>query len=319
MRWREALGALYDVMPVTGADADAAFSASAVSLHLGPLVLGAMRADTLSYERSEARIRLDRLDHFILAIDQVTDLADGSTPSSAIVIQDLAQPLTLPATAWNGVCIVLPRDMMAPILPRAHLMHGARITGAMVAVLAVHVQSLLHTADTLTLAQAPALARATQQMIAACLTPVRVAHADGREALAVRAVLFSRAKRLIEDGLADPAFTLRGLAVALGISRSALYDLFVPSGGVARYITARRLDRIHAMLADPAEHRHIAEIAHDFGFTSEAHFSRAFRRRFGYVARDIRGRGFGRASKRLDPEAEMPPHVLFSHWVSDLD
>nr|WP_246088860.1 helix-turn-helix transcriptional regulator [Phreatobacter stygius] len=119
----------------------------------------------------------------------------------------------------------------------------------------------------------------------------------------------------------DPDLSSARLATALGLSRSALYQLFTPHNGVARYIQGRRLGRIHAMLADPAEHRRVADIAHDHGMASEAHFSRAFRKRFGYAPREIRGIGLT-TPVRGAPAARAPGAVTerlaFPVWLQQL-
>src|SRR3546814_5257779 len=47
-------------------------------------------------------------------------------------------------------------------------------------------------------------------------------------------------------------------------------------------------DLIHALLCAPGERRGISDLAYAHGFTSAAHFSRAFRNLFGYSARDVR-------------------------------
>jgi AraC-like DNA-binding protein len=74
------------------------------------------------------------------------------------------------------------------------------------------------------------------------------------------------------------------------MSRATLYRLFEDEGGVAAYILGRRLDRCHALLAADSSHgRSIGDIAFGHGFASDAHFSRAFRRRFGMAPRDARG------------------------------
>lgn len=53
-------------------------------------------------------------------------------------------------------------------------------------------------------------------------------------------------------------------------------------------IKQARLARIHALLSDPGQTRRIFEIANLFGFVSETHFSRAFRRSFGYSPSEAR-------------------------------
>jgi AraC-like DNA-binding protein len=313
--WRDAIATLYEVTPPSGA-AREPFSAEATSIHLGPLIVGAMCVDALAYDRSAARIRSDSLDHFILGLDD-----PGPAPNAVprVLIQDLGQPLTLPTAPLTGTCIILPRDVMAQVLPGADTLHGVRIVGTLAQLLAEHTRSLLRAAPTLTVKQAPQLARATQQLIAACLAPTQETLAAARPQL--QATVMVRARRYIERNLMEPDLSSARIGAALGLSRSSLYELFAPFNGVARYIQGRRLERIHVALADPTEHRRIADIADDYGLTSEAHFSRIFRRRFGYAPREIRGTGLGRPAHgpaRGAGSGTGPERLAFPGWVEQL-
>lgn len=59
-------------------------------------------------------------------------------------------------------------------------------------------------------------------------------------------------------------------------------------------MSGARLDRAHAMLADPGQrHRRVLEIALDSGFDDVSAFSRAFRRHFGLTPSDVRSLAFG--------------------------
>ena len=97
---------------------------------------------------------------------------------------------------------------------------------------------------------------------------------------------------------------------ALGLSRSALYWLFEPYGGVAAYLLERRLARVRALLADRREHRRISELAFAHGFASEAHFSRAFRRCFGLTPSDVRG-----TAERPEPKGPTEAGPTYRAWV----
>ena len=89
--------------------------------------------------------------------------------------------------------------------------------------------------------------------------------------------------------LGSPELGPDSLCQAFRLSRTQLYRLFEPLGGVAAYIQARRLVRAHADLADPGKAPgKIYEIAYRWGLVSEAHFSRAFRRAFGLTPGDVR-------------------------------
>ncbi len=84
----------------------------------------------------------------------------------------------------------------------------------------------------------------------------------------------------------DPA----RIADAHGISVRHVHRLFHESGDtVAAAIRRERLDRCRADLEDPHQRaRSITEIALRWGFNDSAHFSRAFRARFGVSPRAVR-------------------------------
>lgn len=103
-----------------------------------------------------------------------------------------------------------------------------------------------------------------------------------------RSVLLDRARRLVDDQLGSKELTPDWLSARLNVSRSELYVAFDEAGGIARFIWRRRLEAVHAALLNPHDLRRINEIAFAFGFTSEAHFARAFRSAFGRTASETR-------------------------------
>lgn len=100
--------------------------------------------------------------------------------------------------------------------------------------------------------------------------------------------LLARALLAIDSRIGSPDLTPDWLGGRLGLSRTRLYRLFEASGGVSKAIWQRRLDAARAALVEPGDARRIGEIAYALGFSSEAHFARAFKARFGVTARDLR-------------------------------
>jgi AraC-like DNA-binding protein len=91
------------------------------------------------------------------------------------------------------------------------------------------------------------------------------------------------AKAFIACHLADPRLCVDAVARAVGVTPRHLNRAFAAEQTtVAQYIVARRLERARAdlMSADLAHFR-VADIACRWGFSSQAHFSRLFRARFG--------------------------------------
>ncbi|MFC0403349.1 helix-turn-helix domain-containing protein [Paraburkholderia rhizosphaerae] len=101
------------------------------------------------------------------------------------------------------------------------------------------------------------------------------------------ATLF-RAKRFIAQNLRSPGLTVPLIASAVCVSDAHLSRLFRAEGeSVMRYVWASRL----ALAADIIKrsdkaHVQIGDIAYRCGFSTPAHFSRAFRERYGLSPRD---------------------------------
>lgn len=281
--WRDAMTSVYEIASPES-ETRRRFAGTATSAHFGPLIVGTMDVDALAYHRSPARIRSDHIDHFIIRLDGP---GAAGNASDEILVKDMGQPLELPTMRLQGACVIVPRDVMTDMLPRADALHGARLGGIMGQLLADHLRALARAAPASTMADAPHVVRTIRGMLTACLTPTHDALLQARPQIA--ATLMMQARRFVDANLNDPGLSADRLCLALGLSRSALYKLFEPHQGVARYIQGRRLLRIREILHDPVDGRRIGEIAFAFGFTSEAHFSRTFRRAFGCTPSEVRG------------------------------
>jgi AraC-like DNA-binding protein len=104
-------------------------------------------------------------------------------------------------------------------------------------------------------------------------------------------LLLGRIRGYIAAHLDDPELGPDAIARAHFVSRSYLDRLFEDEpSSVWGSIREGRLERCRRDLADPRlAGRTILDIATRWGFTSAAHFSRAFRARYGMSPRDARG------------------------------
>jgi len=95
--------------------------------------------------------------------------------------------------------------------------------------------------------------------------------------------LLNRIYMAIESALGDPGLAPARVAEKVGISERYLQRLLEGvDNNFTRYVRERRLQCISADLENPAEaHCSVSEIAFRYGFNDAAHFSRAFRERFG--------------------------------------
>ena len=98
-----------------------------------------------------------------------------------------------------------------------------------------------------------------------------------------RPTLLRLALRYIDTNYLDPKISPSTIAAKLNISQSYLYDIFAAQNiSVSDEIWDRRISRAHKMLQEPSlSDKSISEIASACGFTSQAHFSRRFKDRYG--------------------------------------
>ncbi|HEX6928273.1 MAG TPA: helix-turn-helix domain-containing protein [Gammaproteobacteria bacterium] len=289
--WRERISVIFNVAPLEKSAAGG-FMAEADAFHLGELVMVKTRFAGQRFVRTAQQIRSDWLDHYLVQYYRdggYIGEADGDCveirPGSVSVL-DLAHPVHTRATAAECISLVMPRDVMETLLPAANNLHGLVLDAGSAGLLADHLTSLDQRLPTLAETQAPYVARATCDLLAACLLPSLENLERARER--IDTLQLSKIRHFIEKGLASPGLSVESICQSLGISRSRLYELFTPSGGVRKYIQTRRLLRIHAALANPQETRSIMALADDYGFSSHAHASRAFREHFGYSPSEVR-------------------------------
>lgn len=109
-------------------------------------------------------------------------------------------------------------------------------------------------------------------------------------ARAARAAHLHRIRQTTETLLAEPDLTLGRVAGADGISRRYLQKLFSQAGeSFSGYLRGRRLERCRLDLTSPVcANLSITEICFRWGFNCAAHFSRAFKSRYGVSPRDYR-------------------------------
>lgn len=94
----------------------------------------------------------------------------------------------------------------------------------------------------------------------------------------------------IHQHLGEPKLTAARVAAACRMSVRYLHKLFADRDeSFHRHVWEERLARGHALLvSDRSRHLMIFEVAHRVGFQSAAHFTRAYRKRFGIAPSDAR-------------------------------
>jgi len=292
--WRESIGVIFDVEP-PNRRLSPRFTASVRTYHLGQMLVSGTGFGDQQFKRDTRRLSSDGLNHYLVQLYYAGGLVgstrhrDMNVRPGDIQVLDLAQPHVSDAQNSSTIVITVQRDLMARMLPARVDPHGVVLKGdrGTGALLADYMTSLFRRLDSVDEAEAPFVANATAQMIAACLQPS--VHTAVQARAQIDGVIADRIKRHIEANLRSRDLSPAALCSRFRISRAHLYRIFEPVGGVAGYIQARRLDRALALLRDPSHRgRRIFEIAFEAGFSSIAHFSAAFRRQFGFSPSDVR-------------------------------
>lgn len=305
--WREIMAATHDVAQAeTTPDP---FHIRVAMWRLGQMAVTSGQLTPQSFARTRENIRRDHIDHFgLFAQGSGTRHCQvgGDTEllrENDIQIIDFAQAENSLATAGNTGTLYLPRDLVEHVIPNFSRFHGRILSDGMAALFARHVLSMGDHLPHLPSTALPHLTQATMEMAFACLQSLESGSWEMNSA--VMSAMRQRVERYIDTHLSDPDLSLASLERDCYVSRSALYRLFEPDGGVMRYIKRRRLHRIRSILVANEDVRPLAGISEDYGFQSGAHFSREFRKEFGCSPGEVRGDRLPQIDATAPVEADL--------------
>lgn len=170
------MSVVFNVEPVEPS-LEEGFVAEAQAFHLGDLILARTRFEAQRFVRTEEQVRSDKLDHYLVQFynegGYVGEL-DGrpiEIKAGTVSILDLTRTTITRASSAECVSLVVPRDVMHDLLPRAVNLHGAVLDAGNGRLLSSYLVSLLRQLPTTEQSQAPHIARATCSLLAACLLP----------------------------------------------------------------------------------------------------------------------------------------------------
>ncbi|TGS71660.1 helix-turn-helix domain-containing protein [Mesorhizobium sp. M3A.F.Ca.ET.201.01.1.1] len=320
--WQAHMAPLVEIRLPDGRSPEAGFPAEHTAWNLGGMLIVQQRAPAHSYVRSAAKLRSSSIDHWYVALPHngrswtEVDRRVAEGQPGKLEIRSLGYPFRGRTTDSEGVFVYLPRDLFADAAATLDAKNNSILSGNLASLLADYINSIEARLRSLTAEDLPRIVHATRSMIIACLAPP-AEHAAAAEQLASVA-LMERARRYVHQNLDAAHLTPDSMCRALGVSRSRLYQLFEPSGGVLHYIQSRRLLAAHVALSDPADSRRIVAIAEAVGFSSAANFSRAFSKEFGYSPREVRSSVVLPRPAQPVSLAEQKNAASFEGWLKAL-
>lgn len=286
------------------------FPASQMVWDLGRMVFTRTKLPGKGYAHRRKHLNKRALDHWYINLPFRSWLPDGRHNGAMPELHCLATSLETEVDDDGMLMLFIPYDLFTSTVVLDRML-DVQFEGGLGKLLADYLFLLDRSLPQLQTAEVPHVVEATRSLVAACLAPSRdrLAEAQGP----IDATLLGRARRLIDGKLTSPELNSDMLCADLGVSRSRLYRLFEPLGGIASYIRRQRLLRIRAALSDSMDGRSISRIAGQWGFVDASAFSRTFRHEFGISpkeARDIGWASDGFAVVRESLERSESPQTL---------
>lgn len=321
--WRDSIRCVFEV-EVDRRDREAGFRAEIEACILGDIALAHTRTQAQSWARTPEIIARDGMDHFMIQIYEEGCMAfshrgqDRVFAQNGLIVFDLAQDMRSVSSDMANLSLLLPRALIEPHLTSVadrHMQVLSIEANPMARLLFDHMRTLQAVAGDMTLAQAGEASAATTALVTACLNGSKPEPGAGESGIAF--ALLVRARQRIEENLADPDLSPGRVARLAGVSRTRLYEMFEPFGGVQAYIRERRLRLAMRMVVDQRfALRPISSIAAACGFSNDSAFSRAFRSRFGITAREMRANP-GQAAA-IDADMDRFVDRRYENWIRTL-
>ncbi|POX50913.1 helix-turn-helix domain-containing protein [Streptomyces sp. Ru72] len=286
--WRDAWSRTFGTVDLSVPDV--AYSGTLRATPLGPLRTVTVTGDRLSVRRSSRHIATVVEQEHVVVNVLVTGVArveqDGRSNTFGpgdVVVYDTARPLRLdiPQSFQARSLVLRRRDLGLSEQQTADITATTLGPGTPVGTLmSPFITRLVDKAGTLSSRTREQVAHTTLNLLAT-LMDERLGSAPAGPPGGGSRALLGRIQTFIDEHLTDPALCPAMIARAHHISPRYLHKLFEgESTTVSGFIRQRRLE---ASRRDMTRHKNrtIAVVAHQYGFASASHFSRAFRVQYG--------------------------------------
>jgi len=282
------------------AAADARTIAGEIAVdQLATLQLSRVTATAQHVRRTPARIARASEDYFLVSIQShgtgavVQDGRSALLAPGDFALYDSTRPYELRFDGpFQQYVLKLPGPTLRTALRDTHRLTATSVSGARGAghLMIGMIRTLTADIDTLAPESAVAVADSVTQILIAGLSALPEARQPALSHL--RALHREQIKACVRTRLREPGLSVAGIASQLRLSPSTLHRAWLGEPcSLADWIWAQRLDAARRDLCDPTlDARSVSEIGFSWGFNDAAHFSRAFRGRFGCAPSELRAR-----------------------------
>ncbi|WP_417798832.1 helix-turn-helix domain-containing protein [Terasakiella pusilla] len=316
--WHQNMSVFFDLAAFDGGKPKTDMNGKITACNLGEAVFGVTRSDAQLFERQSVKIARDHMDHILVQVflegGGITDRDEKISAGDMFVI-DLDKAHAMKTTAFKNLTLVLPRVSIPDLSELLSSLHGQRLSAQnpMIRFMGEHLKALWQNVPDMNASEAAGMLNGSLGLMESWLSHDGRLVADSTPDVSV--ALGKSIKQHIERHLSEP-MTPQKLVKQFRISRSQIYRIFAPYGGVARYIWERRMIRSRYMLTKSAfNHMTVGSVGYACGFLSESHFSRTFKSRFGVSPSEVRLTEQDANVMERDLCDRGP---LFPSWISEL-
>lgn len=265
---------------------------------LATLELSRVAATAQLVRRTPAKIASASEDYFLVSIQTAghgvvsQDGRDALLAPGDFALYDSTRPYQLAFDgAFEQFVLMLPGPTLRTAVRDTQRLTATRVCGDRGAghLMISMIRTLAAELGTLAPESAAAVADSVTNILVAGLSALPAARQPAVSHLT--AYHREQIKALVRLRLRDPGLGVGQIARQLRLSPSTVHRAWAGEAcSLSDWIWSQRLDAARRDLADPAlAARSVSEIAFSWGFNDAAHFSRAFRARFGGAPREMRG------------------------------
>lgn len=266
----------------------------------GDFILGQMTASPQHFERSGQMIRQDQVDSLLLVL-MVRGSAHWSGKHQQLSIQsgdllllDNQDSSQSEWTAHQQIYAAIPRDLLKAAGWAAPQTSVLRAGDPRAVLLSQHLRTLWRLPQSDSSGLKPELALGLASLTGLYFRnqhPLQAAELEDS-----RGALLLSIRQWLDSNLYRSDLDAASIAANFHLSRSSLYELFKPWGGIRTYLQARRLERAREILETADARNSISQLAIQLGFRSVSSFSRAFRDRWGLSPKQARQQAGSRSN-----------------------
>ena len=312
--WIESMKPIYDIAPIERNNSN--FSAASQVWEAGGLFFGSTTHDTQIMDRRQSKHnRLGESNYLKMLIyreGSAKSLHDGKPTEhrpNDVHLLDFSRDHRSVALSSSIEWVLAPYEKVGfnPDKHAANIILSADTPAG----------SVLNELSALIFEKLPTAKLKDAEVMAAMLTGamrsvISVAAEDvsKRRAALVRSAAM---QRFVVENIQDLNLDVSTLCEKFGVSRATVFRDFEP-GGLQNFMMIHRLDRaLKDIASGPSIRGRIALIAEKWGFSSPAHFSRAFKENYGFSPSDAVG--VGRNSGLLSPH-EIGVDYKWTRWTN---